>query len=653
MKNIKNTGVLIALSFFTFFNAFSEDTIPASDPLIEYTGRIDFADINAPRFSYSGISLRASFNGTSIAVILDDNIGQNYYNVILDGRLRDTMHITTGKKEYLIADGLENTTHEIELFKRTEEMFGKTQFFGFIVDEGTTLTSITRVKDKLIEYIGNSITCGYGNEGLNGGTFGPTTENHYMTYAAITSRNFNARHLAVCKSGIGIYRNYDGPAEGNSDCMTNYYTRIFLYDENPKYTFSEKPDLVCINLGTNDFSTTGGDSALYVSNYLRLIDTIQTKYAMPDILCLLGPMMSGSTLTSVRNYLTFVADSANSKGKGNVYFLEMSAQTGDLGIGIDYHPTVEQHQKNASELTEYIKSIKGWKINPLVINANLNETRHIQLEFNTDVIDTINHYGGFTVYGNDEEYTIDSIYRDHNDNNIMHILFQQSMDIGDNINLSYTPGNIESEDSVAVGAINYFSVKNNLTATIVSSGRTNSDGSQVVLTFNKDVKKNSEIEGLTLSGKNLGIINIDSFNIHNQQIALFLTDPVWASDTIIAGYTGTGIYGIDEIPLTQFEDMLIHNNSTLSVITELKVNAIRIFPNPNNSGILYYQLDESLNSRKEGTYEIIRIDGKTVLKGLISESSGQIDVVGNVSEGTYFLKIVYGDHVMTQPFILK
>ena len=42
----------------------------------------------------------------------------------------------------------------------------------------------------------------------------------------------------------------------------------------------------------------------------------------------------------------------------------MSAQTGDLGIGIDYHPTVAQHAKNASELTEFIKKLKGWKVTP-------------------------------------------------------------------------------------------------------------------------------------------------------------------------------------------------------------------------------------------------------------------------------------------------
>ncbi len=357
---MRNLFFLIGIFATTLCFAGRKDTIPANNPYIEYTGRIDFSNPLAPEFSYSGVSIRACFVGTSISMIMNDDIGQNFYNIILDGKVIDTLNISVGKKTYKLAEELEDKLHEIEIFKRTEQMFGKTRFFGFVVDRRTNLTPIVNKRNRLIEYIGNSITCGYGNEGANGEKFGPTTENHYMTYAAITSRNLNARHLAVCKSGIGIYRNYNGPITGNDDCMTNFYTRIFLYDENPKYSFAESPDLVCINLGTNDFSTIGGDSARYVDNYLRLIDTIQFRYNRPEIICLLGPMISEPTLSKVRRYLNFVVNTANKKEKGKVFFFEMSQQTGVLGIGVDYHPSVEQHKKNATELTEYIRKLKNW-----------------------------------------------------------------------------------------------------------------------------------------------------------------------------------------------------------------------------------------------------------------------------------------------------
>jgi hypothetical protein len=649
---MKKISIISVFWIASLVYATASDSIPASDPLIEYTGRIDFSNAEAPRFSYSGVSIRASFNGTSIAAIFDDNIGQNYYNIFVDGRLVDTLLVTTGKKAYHLASGLENANHEVEIFKRTEEMFGKTQFYGFIVDEGATLTSLINNRDRYIEYIGNSITCGYGNEGLNGGIFGPTTENHYMTYAAITSRNFNARHLAVCKSGIGIYRNYDGPYTGNSDCMTNYYTRIFLYDENPKYSFTEQPDLVCINLGTNDFSTSGGDSSFYTSNFFRLIDTIQSKYTMPDIVCLLGSMISEPLLSDIRNYLGFIADSAHRKGKGNVYFFEMSQQTGDLGIGIDYHPTVAQHIRNGMELSGYIRSIKGWKITPLVLRSALIETRHIQLEFNTEVMDALNNFSGFRVYRNDQESVIDTIQKDTISDNLIHIWLDQSLEIGDRLNLSYTPGTVQSFDSVMLGTINYMTVQNTLSVTTATRGTVSTDGSKVTLTCNKNLKKNASIEGLTLRYADQEILETDSFSILNKQITLYLTNTVLEEDTVFANYTGLGIYGIDDIPLSPFEDLLLINNSVVTGISVNRLQPVLIYPNPNHAGIFFYRF-QTTAPPGQGRLEITSTDGRLIHWEAISDTEGCVDIRDKMPEGIYIIKISWGDLNMSSLFLIR
>jgi len=648
MKSVLLFFLLIST---TLCFAGSFDTIPANDGVIEYTGSIDFSNPNSPAFSYSVVSIRACFTGMSIAIIMNDNTGNNYLNLILDGKLLDTFKITAGQKTYKIADGLENTTHEIEIFKRTEEMFGKTQFFGFVLDNGATLVPIANKRAKLIEYIGNSITCGYGNEGINGGTFGPTTENHYMTYAAITSRNFNARHLAVCKSGIGIYRNWDGPATGNQDNMTNYYTRVFLYDENPKYSFSDQPDLVCIDLGTNDFSTAGGDSAKFVSHYFRLIDTLQLKYAKPDIICLLGPMLSDPTLTKIRKYLTSLVDSANRKGKGNVHFFEMSQQTGSLGIGIDYHPTVAQHKKNGMELTEYIKSLEGWKINPLILNAILTETKHLQIEFNTEVLNTLNNYTGFQIFGNAQEYTINDAYRDSENQKMIHLILQESMNVGEKIILSYTPGTIESVDSIRVGAINSLTVQNNLTLTKITKGTTSKDGTMVILTCNKNIKSNATIEGLSLT-KNNGVITIDSFSIANKQITLTLKDTIMKADSVFARYNGTNLYGADDIPLSSFSKLVIVNNSTYSGISIHAQHFLTLYPNPNHSGIIHYRADESLFSGKIAL-EVINSNGITVYNQTNLKNEGEVDLRGKISKGIYFVKLHYGESEITKSIVFE
>jgi len=456
---MKKTLLLVAFAASLLLGSCTGKRIPANNEFIEYSGRIDFSDPLAPEFSFSGVSIRAAFKGTSISAILSDDLGQNYYNILIDNSLYKIVNVKTGVNTYLLAEGLSNTIHEIEIFKRTELTFGKTQFYGFILDEGASIELLIDKRKQVIEFIGNSITCGYGNEGGLNDDFVPETENHFLSYAAITSRNFNAQIMAVSRSGIGIYRNYNGPVTGNADCMTNLYTRTFLYDEQPLYDFAEKPDVICINLGTNDFSTSGADSALYVSNYFRLIDTIQTKYHMPEIVCLLGPMMNGSSLDAARKYIKFIADSTNSKKKGNVSFFEMSTQ-GSLGYAVHYHPTLAQHSKNAMELTEYLQTLMNWKLNPLITEVKRLDNKQIQLKFNTPVYDPTGNYSGFSIIKDGFENSIKEIKHDKNNHAIINISLEESISDAENLFLQYLPGTIESEESVKMLRIGNMPIKN-------------------------------------------------------------------------------------------------------------------------------------------------------------------------------------------------
>jgi len=450
--NLKIMKNVLVLFFGVFVNLISPaktfTPVTADNPLIEYTGRIDFSNTQSPKFSYSGVSIRAYFRGTSISIILNDEGNQNYFNIILDNRIIERLQSRSGLNTYYIADTLEDTIHEIEIFRLTEEMFGKTEFHGFILDEDKSLVNIPNSRTRLIEFIGNSITCGYGNEGVNGEIFGPATQNHYLTYAAITSRSFNARHLAICKSGIGVYRNWDGPAEGNTDCMPNRYERIFLNDETPLFNFDEKPDLICIDLGTNDFSTNKGDSIKYISSYLKFIDTLQLINKGTDILCLLGPMLSDKELDVARGCLRLIVDSANNKNRGNVYFFEMSQQTGDLGIGIDYHPTTEQHLKNAAELIEYISIIKNWSINPLMISGNAITNDEIILTFNTQMCNHENSYEGFSVIADNVSIPVLQSYPDICNKSKIHISLAKNLSENQKIFVSYLPGSIQGNGNM-------------------------------------------------------------------------------------------------------------------------------------------------------------------------------------------------------------
>jgi lysophospholipase L1-like esterase len=439
------------------------DTIKADNPMIEYTGRIDFSNPLAPKFSYSGVSVRADFQGTGISLLLDDENSSNEYNIIVDNVIK-RIKVSRGLTLYPIAVGLANTVHEIEIFRLTELTFGKTSFNGFLLDKGKSLVAISNRRTHVIEYVGNSITCGYGNEGVLGEKYGPTTENHYLTYAAVNSRNFNARHLAVCRSGIGIYRNYGDSTTGSKDCMPNNYSRTFLYDASPIYDFKLKPDLICIDLGTNDFSNSNNgfvvDTTRYIRKYIAFIDTLQQRNKNTDILVLLGPMLTEPSLGIVRRCLNFVVASANKKNQGKVYFFEMSQQ--GKNFGVDCHPTVSQHLKNGLELTNYIKQIKGWAINPLVLNAGTLKANEIEVNFNTQISGSGKNRIEFTVFAGGKRMNIKKIYNDSKYITRLHIVLTENIKMNQVVSLSYTPGNISSEDNVKPGKISGLMIVNNL-----------------------------------------------------------------------------------------------------------------------------------------------------------------------------------------------
>lgn len=109
-------------------------SVLATNPDIEYNGRIDFSEPEAPQFSYSGVSIRASIDASSASVILNDEKGENYFAIIIDKEYVGKLKAIKGKNTYPIAEFGTKGIHEIEIVKITEEQFGKTSFCGFELD---------------------------------------------------------------------------------------------------------------------------------------------------------------------------------------------------------------------------------------------------------------------------------------------------------------------------------------------------------------------------------------------------------------------------------------------------------------------------------------------------------------------------------------
>lgn len=389
MKKFAILTVVLLVFLVQATRANSQPTLPiegnvvkASHPLIQYIGRVSLNDI--ARFNYPGTTIQASFEGTSLKMICRPMTG--YFMAQIDGCEPFKVGFNAPRDSVVtLATALPQGKHHIKLMYVMEGLFRNPEFHGFVLDKGSQLVPPTALPERKIEFIGNSITCGYGVESMEmSAPFEDETENHWLTYANIVSDSLLAQHTSISRSGIGVYRNYDGPKTGSVENMPWQYEYTLFNKHDEKWDFSKyQPQLVCINLGTNDLSTNNYDIRLYENNYRMFLKTVRSKYPAAKIVLLTGPMLDEKESSLQRAALDRICNDARKNGftlpddavvgkKGknkktkksgdkDIYRFDFSFQTGDLGYGASWHPSKLQHQKMAGELLPFLRDLMKWQ----------------------------------------------------------------------------------------------------------------------------------------------------------------------------------------------------------------------------------------------------------------------------------------------------
>src|SRR5262249_14033900 len=140
-------------------------------------------------------------------------------------------------------------------------------------------------------------------------SFSLDTEDHYQSYGAVTARALDADLISVSWSGIGMYRNNGG----SGDTMPTIYGQAPPAPASPTTNWDFKqwtPELVLINLGTNDYSS-GDPGAVFTTTYVTFVQRVRQNHPNAYIMLLLGTMLSGSELTSARKRLNDVVTMVN------------------------------------------------------------------------------------------------------------------------------------------------------------------------------------------------------------------------------------------------------------------------------------------------------------------------------------------------------
>ena len=346
--------------------------IKPNDPCIQYMGRISFANPERPAWNYPGVQIIAAFEGTSLRMIAKPRSG--YFVAQIDNAEPFKVAFR-GERDSVVtlATALPDGRHLVRLMYAIEGYEFFPEFWGFVLDKGRQLVDAPILPSRKIEFIGNSITCGYGNEGLKKEEgFDYATENHYYSYASITARNLEAQHWVVARSGIGAYRNYNGPKTGTPESNMPAQYEYTGYAWNPdlrkqptflreKWDFNRyQPDVVCINLGTNDLSTPNYDENLLKQNYHKLLKMVRQHNPKAKIVFLTGTMLYNKELALQKRLLDEVTAEAQQAGDKQVYRFDMPPISNVAFYGNDYHPNIYQDEKMAGELTAFLRQLMNW-----------------------------------------------------------------------------------------------------------------------------------------------------------------------------------------------------------------------------------------------------------------------------------------------------
>jgi len=353
-----------AISFSTFVNA-QEQTYPANDASISFRGRTIMDRNNKIELISSASSVGFQFRGDSCTVVLQNIASPGNYNYValeidgeysgrlrVDGNETRNFSITSQKKQ--------SSWHTLRIYKATEAANGIVLFHGVKALEIKQLGVINSTK---IEFIGNSITCGMGND-LQllpcGSDKWYDQHNAYWSYASITARAIGANYILSSISGAGIYRNWnsDGPtvpqqyesAYLNTDSLRRFDFKAFI------------PDFVIVALGTNDLSNGDGnsprppfDSAAFIREYTRFIGTIYNYYPDVRIILLTSPMISDQRSEMLFMCLQSVKTKAALQYRAckeiDIFRFAEVPSTGCSG-----HPTIEEHKMMASQLIPFLRN---------------------------------------------------------------------------------------------------------------------------------------------------------------------------------------------------------------------------------------------------------------------------------------------------------
>lgn len=345
--------------------ALRELTVGATQKYVRPIGRTCSSD-GVTWLPQSGSALEFDVTGTRVQIeVAADDACLNEASlrprlaVLVDGEvvLDTTMDEPRHTYEVLTADSSRDA--RIELIHLSEALYGAVGVRSITVtSEAATPVRPTAPRDLAIEFVGDSITCGYGVESAGYDMpFMTTTENFMKTYAYLAAQALDADYGTVCYSGYGVVSGYSAFGERNeSNLVPSLYEVVAEQYPTPWDPAEKAYDVVVVSLGTNDSTYTGTDGERmeeFASAYADFLVRLRECNPAAHLVCTLGLMGCEELYPFVEQA---VEDYRERTGDTRVTsYLSEPIDAWTEGVGTNGHPTALTQQKCADQLVEVIR----------------------------------------------------------------------------------------------------------------------------------------------------------------------------------------------------------------------------------------------------------------------------------------------------------
>ncbi|MBO4325008.1 MAG: hypothetical protein J5845_06405 [Lachnospiraceae bacterium] len=327
-------------------------------------------DIRWCGYSGSGVEFTFAGHDCTVHLVSDDQYTSATHaarvGIFVDGERVADVLMDEPRKDVKIIESEKLTFATVKIIKLSE-----------VSDSVVGIESLTMTGSLLpisaratrIEFIGDSITCGYGVDGeFEKDVYSTANEDCTKAFAYKTADLLNADYSLVSISGYGIVSGYTATGEKLGDkILPPYYTKfgmsIATFGEGRRadeidWDFDEfLPDIVVINLGTNDSSYCKDDAKKreYIDGYKEFLAAVRAKNPDAKIICTLGIM--GTELCESMEKA--VEEFKTEKGDTNIVTMRFEEQDVENdGIVVDWHPSEATHGKAAKKLAKFITELQ-------------------------------------------------------------------------------------------------------------------------------------------------------------------------------------------------------------------------------------------------------------------------------------------------------